>query len=258
MGFHLYQINELYSGADGFRQLIGLAAGGAGTAESLTIEGSGGNYTFTGGGGNYTSFTGGAGNDTFTGGSNNIAIDGGQGIDTAVYAGARDNFTIARTASGYTVTDDSGAEGTDTLANIERLQFADRKLALDLGANAGNSAKIIGAVFGTQYLQSREYVGTGLTLFDSGQTMEQVARLAVGTDLFRQLAGSASNTDFVNHVYRNVTGSLPGASDLNYYVNLLDTGVYTQASLAVLAAESAPNQTNIDLVGLARTGIEYA
>lgn len=230
----------------------------AGAAATVSVPGGGpAGVTIIDGAGN-DMLAGGTGNDTFTGGAGNDVINGGPGIDTAVYAGVRDNFAITRTSTGFTIGDNTGAAGSDTLTNIERLQFSDRKLALDLDGNAGKTVKLIGAIFGREFVQTKEFVGAGLSLFDSGQTLAQVAQLAVGIDLFRQLAGSDSNTDFVNFVYKNVVDSLPSATELDFYVGLLDTGAETKASLAVLAAETTLNQDKINLVGLAETGIEYA
>jgi hypothetical protein len=41
------------------------------------------------------------------------------------------------------------------------------------------------------------------------------------------------------------------------YVAMLDQGVYSPAELVQLAAESAPNQAHIDLVGLAAHGLDF-
>jgi hypothetical protein len=46
--------------------------------------------------------------------------------------------------------------------------------------------------------------------------------------------------------------------ELNYFVNLLNTGAQTQASLALLACETDLNKLNIDFVGLANTGVEFS
>jgi hypothetical protein len=41
------------------------------------------------------------------------------------------------------------------------------------------------------------------------------------------------------------------------FVDWLDSGQETVASLGVMAAETAFNRANIDLVGLAQTGLAY-
>ena len=214
---------------------------------------------------------GSSGNDTLIGNSSdntlsgrggNDAIDGMSGIDIASYAGARASFTLAKTSTGYTVSNLTGAEGTDTLANIERLQFADRKLAVDLSGtgHAAQTVEILGAAFGKTFVSNKGYVAAGLNLFDAGWSFNDVCAAAIGTPEFTSLAGSTGNADFVNTIYRNVMGVLPQQADLNYYVGQLQGsgGQLSKADLLGLAATCAENLANIDLVGLQQTGVEYA
>lgn len=62
-------------------------------------------------------------NDTLQGNGGNDMIDGGAGIDTVVYNGNRNAYTFGTLADGALTV--SGAEGMDTLRNIDWLQFAD-------------------------------------------------------------------------------------------------------------------------------------
>ena len=58
-------------------------------------------------------------------------------FDTAVYAGSIANYDVVDNLDGtYTVTDNVGLDGVDTLANIERLQFADAAVNLVDGINS--------------------------------------------------------------------------------------------------------------------------
>ena len=75
--------------------------------------------------------TGGEGDDQLTGLRGNDSLDGGAGIDQAFFSGNRADYTMSLTAAGWTVTDNVGTDGTDTLVNIEQLVFADMKLAVD-------------------------------------------------------------------------------------------------------------------------------
>jgi Ca2+-binding RTX toxin-like protein len=63
-----------------------------------------------------------------------VNLDGTQALDTAVFSGVRANYTITTVPAGAavgapgavtTVTDNVGLDGTDTLRNVEALQFAD-------------------------------------------------------------------------------------------------------------------------------------
>jgi len=181
--------------------------------------------------------------------SGNVSVDGLAGIDTVLFGGAKASYNV----SGSSVTALAGGD-TVSISNVERLQFSDINFALDMSGHAGTTAKLITALFGQSYLGVEQYVGLGISLLDAGVSETALASLAIGTPLFTQLAGSTSNTAFVQTVYQNVIGSAPSASDLNYYVGLLDSGAYSKASLAVLAAESSYNAVHI--VGVAG-GIEY-
>jgi Ca2+-binding RTX toxin-like protein len=72
---------------------------------------------------------GGTGNDEITGDSNNNTLDGGAGYgqDTAIFHGARADYTIKLFADGdFQVADSvAGRDGTDLLKNIDNLRFSD-------------------------------------------------------------------------------------------------------------------------------------
>ncbi len=196
---------------------------------------------------------GGPGNDTIDGGAGIDTIDGGAGIDAAVYAGTRGNFTTTNTASALTVADKTRAEGTDTLTNIERLQFSDKKLAFDMMGSAGNTAKILGAVFGKESVANTAYVGIGLQYLDGGMSYQDLMQLALNA----KLGSGFSIADEVKLLYQNLVGTQPSSSDLSYWTGTVTSGQFTPASLAVMAADTGYNTTNINLVGLAQTGVEY-
>ena len=71
------------------------------------------------------------GNDTIEGGAGNDTIDGGAGSDTAVFRDIYESYTLTYNDDGsLTVkhnpsSSDQIDEGTDTLKNIEKLQFND-------------------------------------------------------------------------------------------------------------------------------------
>lgn len=193
------------------------------------------------------------GNDRLTGLSGNDSLDGGSGIDTAVYASLRANYEVAKTDAGFTVTGLSGSEGVDTLLGVERLRFSDAKLAIDLDGNAGHVARILGAVFGAPSVTNLDYVRIGLSYLDGGTSYEALMQLAIEY----ALGSGYSSSDVVNLLWGNVIGGVPAADVLANYKGMLDSHAQTAGSLGVLAANTSFNETNIDLAGLALTGIEY-
>jgi hypothetical protein len=192
------------------------------------------------------------GNDSITGGGGNDTLNGAAGIDTAFYTGARSGYTVTNTGTGFTVT--GGADGSDGLTAIERLHFSDARIALDLDGNAGNVARIIGAVFGSASLAIKEYVGIGLSYLDGGMSYQDLMQLAIN---FQLRASSNSSTAVVNLLYGNVIGGAPSAELLAQYTALLDNHSQSIGSLGVLAASLPTNEVHINLTGLAQTGIEF-
>ena len=69
---------------------------------------------------------GNSGNNTLRGNGGNDQIDGGLGIDTVVFSGNRSAYTITWNGQIGTVV---GPDGTDTITNVEFLQFADQTIA---------------------------------------------------------------------------------------------------------------------------------
>ncbi|MCW2646403.1 MAG: hypothetical protein JWP07_2512 [Pseudonocardiales bacterium] len=74
-----------------------------------------------------------AGNDTIYSGNDggHCSIDGGLGMDTVVYSGPQANYSVDNSNGSVTVTDKVGSDGTDTLTNIETLQFSDGTMPLN-------------------------------------------------------------------------------------------------------------------------------
>jgi hypothetical protein len=113
----------------------GTAAGDAAAVGTDTFTG--GVFSVTGsafgdtliGDGNSNMFVGGGGNDT---------IDGGAGGDIAIFSGTRAQYTISTNGSGQTTVTDNvaGRDGTDTLTNVEALQFTNANVLIASGSSA--------------------------------------------------------------------------------------------------------------------------
>ncbi len=195
--------------------------------------------------------TGNDANNVFVLGQGANVADGGAGIDLVQYAGNRAGYQGSGTGGGLQVT---GNGANDTLSNVERLAFADSKLALDVGGNAGTAAKILGAVFDAPIVRSEPgSVGLALAKVDAGMNYTDLLTLALD---FR-LGTARSHEQVVDLLYTNIAGVAPTAAQAAPYLNQLYGGSLTQASLGVMAAETPENAAQIDLVGLAQTGLVY-
>jgi hypothetical protein len=92
--------------------------------------------------------TGSAFNDIFKGYAGNDVINGGAGVNEAKYTGARADYSIVKNGNGsWTVTDNraNSPDGTDTLRNVQVLDFTDGVIALGL-TSATDTATTVGGV----------------------------------------------------------------------------------------------------------------
>ncbi|HYD88988.1 MAG TPA: FG-GAP-like repeat-containing protein, partial [Vitreimonas sp.] len=149
--------------------LAGTAISGTGNSVANTIIGNSSNNLLDGGVG-HDSLFGNAGNDTILGGAGNDAIDGGGDVDIASFTIASTGATWVRNASGsWTVT--AGANGTDTLIDVEFLDFTDRDVFLDDAAQTFSGD-------GTSDMLFRRSDGLIVTWDVSGTTLDTASVLA--------------------------------------------------------------------------------
>lgn len=197
-------------------------------------------------------------NDTFQGQPGTDFIDGGLGTDTVVYSGPIERYTVNKSGNRYIVSEPTGSDDTDYLTNIERLQFKESKLALDItNGPVAIGARLIGALLGPTFVKDKVLAGIVIGLMDQNYSAENVVTLGLATPLYLGMAGSSNNVDFVKQVFSNVMGRPPLANELNIYVGMLENGTATQVSLAVMAANTDLNAARIDLVGLIQHGWEF-
>ncbi len=205
------------SGAAGADVIIGGVNSVQGSNQVDLLVGSSNNEFFFGGGSGDTINADG-GNDGITGQGGDDAIDGGAGTDMAIFSGAQAQYTV--TTSGTIQVQDNVAnrDGTDTLSNVEVLQFSDGILLqssgtlgspIDLSTQQfSNSAPVIGTA-GDDYLRVGSNIfghalnlgaGTGDTVllngtFGNGYTLnlsgvENV--IGTGNDEFVNLTANAN------------------------------------------------------------------
>jgi Ca2+-binding RTX toxin-like protein len=195
-------------------------------------------------------------NDTIKGQPGTDFFDGGLGLDTVVYSGPMERYTVNKTGNRYVVSEPTGSDDTDYLINIERLQFSNTKVALDMTGNAGDAARLIGALLGPSYVKDKALAGVVIGLLDQNYSTQTIATLGLGTITYIGLAGSSSNEDFVKHVFKNVIGRPPAEAELQTYVGMLSAGT-SQAALAVMAADTEFTAEKIGLAGLVLNGWEF-
>lgn len=230
---------------------------GHGTAEALTSARSGTalSDTLTGTAGNDVLMSG-AGNDRLQGAGGDDLLDGGTGIDTATYGGMRSNYTVSRTAAGFSVVDARQSDGSDILVNVERLRFADTSLALDTDANgiAGKAYRIYQAAF--DRVPDSGGVGYWMSVMDGGSELSTVAAGFVGSAEYKALYPvSLTNTELVGRYYQNILGRPAEQAGLDYWVSVLDRHIVTVPEVLAYISESGENITILATV--IGNGFEY-
>jgi hypothetical protein len=178
-------------------------------------------------------------------GGNDI-VDGQAGMDTIRIANKAAEFNVSKDirTGNWNVEALNNVTGSIELQNMERIYFADKAWALDMGTNenAGRTAKILGALFGKEGLGYPSFRGIGLYFLDAGYSYEALMGAAVDTRLWP----GASKAD----VAKVLMGNVPGlVVDPNAYANT--------TAMAVAAADSDLNKVMINLVGLATSGFDY-
>jgi hypothetical protein len=173
-------------------------------------------------------------------------IIGAGGRDTAVFKFANTN-SVSKNSQGHHIIT-HGADKTKVVS-VERLEFSNTSVAIDIDGNAGTIAKLLGAVFGKGAVLNKEYVGIGLDLLDQGLPAKNLAAAAL------RLVHANTPDQIVSLVWTNIVGSAPSAENKAALLPLLDT--MSTGEFAMLAADTALNIQNINLVGLATTGLEY-
>ncbi|MBK6999923.1 MAG: DUF4214 domain-containing protein [Rhodoferax sp.] len=215
-----------------------------------------GGYTFSArsGAGTSTSgndsITGSQGNDVLYGGAGDDTLTGGDGIDTAVFGGLRSVYTINATSTGFLIT---GPDGTDVLSGIERLQFSDKTLALDIQGNAGQVYRLYQAAF------NRTPDNGGLKYWiermDAGTSLDRMSAEFIGSAEFKSMYGNKPGTaEYVTRLYDNVLHRAPESAGYNWWVNEIDVNHRSPANVLASFADSPENQAN--LIGVIQNGIE--
>ena len=139
---------------------------------------------------------------------------------------------------------------TDILVNVERVEFNDLSVALDVSGSAGQVAKILGSVFGTGFLTNTVYAGIGLAYLDDGMSYKDLCNLAASA------AGLSSPEVLVATLLKNSTGTEPSLIAKSSYLQSIANGA-SFADIVLQISDSIANTQNIKLAEISNTGLPY-
>ena len=172
-----------------------------------------------------------------------IAASGGAGVDTAVIGYSSYSVQVGSGAEGQTSLVTS--QGIYDLRTIERIEFSDLTLALDIDGAPGDLYRLYQAAFGRKpdveglSFNLNNYEKLDFTLVDMAQFFLQAPE-------FKQLYGeNAPDLAFINALYQNVLGRTPDAAGQAFYQEWLHRDPGGRAHILAAFSESPEN---VDLV----------
>ena len=193
--------------------------------------------------------TGNSANNTLEGYGGNDTIDGGGGVDTVILQGTRSGYTVAVNNGVITTT---GADGTDTLTNVERIRFDDSALAFDVTGDAGQVYRLYQAALNRAPDSGGE--GFYLNILAQGWHLHDIAGNFLQSPEFMAKYGNTTDAQFVNLLYQNILHRDGEASGVQFHINELASGL-DRAQLLINFSESPENQAA--LVGVMSQGMAY-
>ncbi|KQM50072.1 hypothetical protein ASE69_20895 [Sphingomonas sp. Leaf208] len=182
---------------------------------------------------------GGSGNDVLNGAAGNDFIDGGSGLDHTNYANLFETYA-ASVVDSITMIHGGASEGTDRLASVEYIAFADGVLQFNADDVFGQVLRVYDTVL------ARAPDAAGLDYYvdqmeDRGLTLFNVANDLSGSMEFQAATGGLSNEQFVSYVFQHALSRSPDAGGSAYYTHALDNGM-SRGAFVVELSESTEHR----------------
>ncbi|MFZ6818775.1 DUF4214 domain-containing protein [Undibacterium sp. Ji22W] len=177
----------------------------------------------------------------------------GAPADTVTFTGTRNNYSITRTATGFSVKDNVGAGGTVNVAATALLKFSDVTVNLAIGekaktitaANLKTLIELYIAFFNR--VPDADGMAYWIDQIKNGMTVDALSNsfyaAAIEYSSVTGYSSSMSNADFVRIIYKNVLGrtgtTAPPDADVNYWAAQLTSGASTKGNLVATMLNSA-------------------
>lgn len=173
------------------------------------------------------------GRDRILGDKGSDTIDGGSGIDTAVYIGSVSEYQITTGVQVNVIDKTTNRDGTDTLTNIERLQFTDTNIALDISPTqtAGSVYMLYQATFNRK--PDAAGLGYWINAVDKGAdiTKDVAAFFVKSNEFVVKYGANPSNASYVDNLYQNVLHRAGEAGGVAYWNKALNDGAVNKAAV---------------------------
>lgn len=193
-----------------------------------------------------------AGPDSITGEGGNDTLTGGEGVDAAFLQGPQNLYTLI-IGDEITLTDRSGADGTDTLRGIECLEFADARFELsrfDDGASlSGDAFRSLTEVYVSYFDRAPDALGLFFwaDAFANGTTLDQISdAFAMSDEGLSVFPLDAQLFEFVESVYQNTLGRAGDDAGMNFWTSALQSGGVGRGDFVLRVLEGARATPPVD------------
>lgn len=189
-----------------------------------------------------------------------VNIEGSTDIDTYTMNGKSTDFNLSYDATKKDIIATSflATNVKFVLDDVERVSFSDKNLAFDtVNTDLGKMIALLAAAVGKADVKP-EYIGAAMYLRENlGMSLKDVAAKILTSDEYKADAGGTTNAIFAKHVWKNTFGTNGTYDDIAMVVEVIEKHGYSQADVLMVAANRPELLTQIDLVGLQTTGVEY-
>lgn len=182
-------------------------------------------------------------------------VDGGAGVDVFALGRQRELYSVTKKDGVITVADVEGLSGVDILTNVERIKFyGGNFMSWETDGIPAEAYRLYQAAFG----RTPDKGGLGYWIGQMGQgtTLKSVAESFTDSVEFKKLYGeSATNSEILTGVYKNVLNRTPDQSGFDYWLGLLNNKTITLTDMLVEFSESPENQ--VQVIGSLQAGFEF-
>ncbi|MES2295617.1 MAG: DUF1800 family protein [Pseudomonadota bacterium] len=163
---------------------------------------------------------------------------------SATFNAVRANYSIVKTADGYSVTDNVNGGGTIVIPSGGRLVFTDMSIGYDVAGNAG----IVYRLYQAAYNRVPDQVGLGFWIgaMDRNISAQAIAGGFVDSAEFIALYGANPTAEgFVARLYDNVLHRNPDLGGFTFWVAKFKAGV-SKADILAAFGESGENVERVN------------
>lgn len=186
---------------------------------------------------------GGAGNDTLVGGHGSDRLDGGDGDDLAIQSRSTEDYQFTLTSAGelaLVYQDDAYVE-TDTLVDIEQVEFSDATLDF-FASNLSSSVLVQLGTLG-QLMTGNAPSLEQLNAYQSDQlSLTGLASALMQTEAYQEQWQALDDASFITTLAAQVVDEPFTQNDISYWVARLDTDL-NREDVFILAAGVESYQT---------------